>query len=340
MVKSNSFSRTVGFRKLAVSLLVVTLMMFYSGSVWAAADKILIRCGSIQAEKFYLHQYVKKWAELVSERTGGRVEVKLFPSSTLGNERDMLEGLRMGTLEAEIGYPSAAIERRFDVLNLPYIFKDYEHVHKVLNGPIGDELGDSLFEKSTIRVLFWVDHAFRQVFTRDKAIKTINDFKGLKIRTPESSVYISVFRALGANPTPLPFGEIYTAVQTGVVDGHEQEFSGMLSMKFYEVEKHCAVTDHLYNSAVLYVSGIFLKTLPKDIQDVLKKSAVDAGMWFRKAGSGAVQDAARKDLEKLGLKVEYPNKAALQKILYPLQEDMARKIGATDLLFRIRKLAN
>jgi len=342
MLKNNSFSQTVGSRKLAVSLLVVTLMMFYSGSVWAAADKILIRCGSIQAENFYLHQYVKKYAELVSEKTGGRVEVKLFPSSVLGNERDMIEGLRMGTLEAVLGYTAvqATIEPRIDVLNLPYIFKDYEHVHKVLNGPIGDELGDSLFKKSNIRVLFWVDHAFRQVFTRDKAIKTIDDFKGLKIRTPESAVYISIFRALGANPTPLPFGEIYTAVQTKVVDGHEQEYSGMLSMKFYEVEKHCAVTDHLYNGSALYVSETFLQTLPKDIQDVLKKSAVDAGMWFRNSGGGAVQEAARKDLEKLGLKVEYPSKAALQKILYPLQDDFAKKIGATDLLSRIRKLAN
>jgi TRAP-type transport system periplasmic protein len=341
MVKGNSFSREVGFRKWVVSLLAVTLMVFLSGSVWAA-DKIIIRCGSIQAENFYLHQYIKKYADLVTERTGGRVEVKLFPSSVLGNERDMIEGLRMGTLEAVLGYTAvtATIEPRIDVINLPYIFKDYEHVHKVLNGPIGDELGESLLKKSNVRVMFWVDHAFRQVFTRDKVIKNISDFKGLKIRTPESPVYIAIFRALGANPTPLPFGEIYTAVQTKVVDGHEQEYSGMLSMKFYEVEKNCAVTNHLYNGSALYFSEMFLKSLPADIQDILKKSAVDAGMWFRNAGGGAVQDAAKKDLEKLGLKVSNPAQADLVKVLYPLQDEFAKKTGITDLVSRIRKLAN
>jgi tripartite ATP-independent transporter DctP family solute receptor len=317
------------------------LMVFVFSNLALAANKITIRCGSIQAENFYLHDYVRQWASLVAKKTAGRVEVKLFPSSVLGNERDMLEGLRMGTLEAVLGYTAvpATIEPRIDITNLPFIFKDYDHVHKVLNGPIGKELGDSLLQKSNIRVLYWIDHAFRQVFTRDKAINKIEDFKGLKLRTPENSIYITIFRTLGANPTPLPFGDIYTSVQTKVVDGHEQEFSGMLSMKFYEVEKYCAITNHLYNGSALYMSEAFLKGLPKDIQTALQKSAVQAGLWFRKHGGGPAQKIARKELEKNGVKITTLKHEELVKKLMPIQDKYAKKIGATDLLRRIRKLS-
>lgn len=326
-------------RKMAVCLVLVICLLIplVSGAV-SASDKILIRVGSIQAENFYLHDYVNKFAELVAEKTGNRVEVQLFPSSVLGNERDMLEGLQIGSLEAVMGYTAvqATIEPRIDVLNLPFMFRDYDHVQKVLNGPIGEELGEAFLQKTGIRVMFWVNHAFRHVFTCDKQVNKISDFHGLKIRTPESPIYIAIFRALGANPTPMAFGEIYTSLQTKLIDGHEQEYSGMLSMNFHEVEKYCVETYHLYNGSALYMSDRWLQKQPEDIRKAIETSAVEAGMWFRMHGGEVAQESAKIELEKLGLKITVLDQAELREILYPLQDEMAEKIGATDLLERIR----
>ena len=212
-----------------------------------AAAKYTLRLGSIQAEDFYLHKMINRFAEITAKKTNGEVEVKLFPSSVLGSERDMIEGMRMGTVEGMLGYGGvlALFLPEFDVMNLPYIFDNHAQVHAVLGGPIGKEMADKYFKKNNVRIVWFLDHAFRHVYTSNKKIETLDDFKGVKIRSVESPNYLETFRAMGLNPTPMPFGEIYTAVQTHVVDGHEQEDSGFKSMKFYEIEKFCAVTGHL-----------------------------------------------------------------------------------------------
>ena len=309
-----------------------------------AAKKFTLRVGSIQAEDFYLHRMINKFGEIVQEKTNGQVEVKLFPSSVLGSERDMIEGMRMGTLEAMIGYGGvlALYIPEFDVMNMPYIFENYAQIHAVLNGPIGKELADKYHKKTGVRIVWFLDHAFRQVYTVNKKIEKLDDFKGVKLRSVESPIYIETFRAMGMNPTPLPFGEIYTAVQTHVVDGHEQEDSGFMTMKFYEIEKFCSVTNHIYNPSPMHISDIFLKRLPENLRTIVLDAAVEAGTWWNMQEGAAEKEqlAAREWLIKeKGITYSYPDIAAIKEKLIPLQDQFAEKLGpeTVDMLKRVRQ---
>lgn len=313
-------------------LLIFMALMLLVPTTALAAKKYSLRVGSIQAEDFYLHRMITKFSEIVKQKTDGQVEVKLFPSSVLGSERDMIEGMRMGTLEAMLGYGGvlALYIPEFDVMNMPYIFENYAQIHAVLNGPIGKELADKYHKKTGVRIVWFLDHAFRQVYNTSRKIEKIEDFKGLKIRSVESPIYIETFRAMGMNPTPLPFGEIYTAVQTHVVDGHEQEDSGFVSMKFYEIEKFCAVTNHIYNPAPLHISDVFLNRLPEKLRKAVLDAAVEAGTWWNMQEGAAEKEqlAAREWLIKeKGIVYTYPDVPAIKKMLLPLQDSFAKKIG-------------
>ena len=313
-------------------ILVFLALMLLVPTNALAAKKYNLRVGSIQAEDFYLHRMITKFAEIVKQKTDGQVEVKLFPSSVLGSERDMIEGMRMGTLEAMLGYGGvlALYIPEFDVMNMPYIFENYAQIHAVLNGPIGQELADKYHKKTGVRIVWFLDHAFRQVYNTSRKIEKIEDFKGLKIRSVESPIYIETFRAMGMNPTPLPFGEIYTAVQTHVVDGHEQEDSGFVSMKFYEIEKFCAVTNHIYNPSPLHIGDMFLNRLPENLRKAVLDAAVEAGTWWNMQEGAAEKEqlAAREWLIKeKGITYTYPDVPAIKKMLMPLQDEFAKKIG-------------
>jgi tripartite ATP-independent transporter DctP family solute receptor len=309
----------------------------------SAEAKYLMRLGSIQAEDFYLHKMTNRMAELVKQKTNGEVEVKLFPSSVLGSERDMIEGMRMGTLESMLGYGGvlALYIPEFDVMNMPYIFENYAQIHKVLGGEIGKDIAEKYFKKTNVRIVWFLDHAFRQVFTSNKKIESMADCKGVKIRSVESPIYIETFKAMGLAPTPMPFGEIYTAVQTHVVDGHEQEESGMVSMKFYEIEKFGAVTNHIYNPSPLHISEIFLKKLPEATRKAVLEAVAEAGTWWNEQEGLAEKEqvAAREWLVKeKGVTFTYPDIPTIKKALLPLQDQFAQKIGpeTVEMLKRVR----
>ncbi|MDR0440100.1 MAG: TRAP transporter substrate-binding protein [Candidatus Accumulibacter sp.] len=311
-----------------------------------AAAKYLMRLGSIQAEDFYLHKMTNRMAELVKEKTNGEVEVKLFPSSVLGSERDMIEGMRMGSLESMLGYGGvlALYVPEFDVLNMPYVFENYAQIHKVLGGEIGKDLAERYFKATngSVRIVWYLDHAFRQVFTSNKKIEKMADCKGVKIRSVESPIYIETFKAMGLAPTPMPFGEIYTAVQTHVVDGHEQEESGMVSMKFYEIEKFGAVTNHIYNPAPLHISELFLKKLPEATRKALLEAVVEAGMWWNEQeGLAEKEQVTARDwlIKEKGVVFTYPDIGEFKNALLPLQDQFAEKLGpaTVEMLKRVRE---
>jgi tripartite ATP-independent transporter DctP family solute receptor len=311
-----------------------------------AAPKYLMRLGSIQSEDFYLHKMTNRMAELIKQKTNGEVEVKLFPSSVLGSERDMIEGMRMGSLESMLGYGGvlALYIPEFDVMNMPYIFENYAQIHKVLGGEIGKDIKERYFKATNggVRIVWFLDHAFRQVFTSNKKIEKMADCKGVKIRSVESPIYIETFKAMGLAPTPMPFGEIYTAVQTHVVDGHEQEESGMASMKFYEIEKFGAVTNHIYNPAPLHISEIFLKKLPEATRKAVLDAVTEAGTWWNEQEGLAEKEqvAAREWLVKeKGVVFTKPDIQEFKNALLPLQDQFAQKIGpaTVELLKRVRE---
>lgn len=299
-----------------------------------------VRIGSIQSESFYMNKYIEKFQELVKQKTSNAFQFKVFYNSTLGNESEMIEQMQAGMLEMQFGYSAILPNyvRETEVIGLPGLLSNYDEVHKVLNGPIGDDLAKKMLDKTGVRILWFVDQAHRNVWLKDKDVKTLADFKGIKIRSPNSPLYLRVLSAMGLSPTPMGFNEIYTAVRTGVVEGHEQEDPGVIAMKFYEVENRGVVTHHMYQSAVWEVSEKFFQKLSKPHQQAFIDAAREAGIWFRPYTGREAELAARKELEtKHGMKITEIDPKELQAVFGPMVDSYAKERGIFDYVQRVRK---
>jgi len=314
-------------------------VLIISGTA-AFAGQTLVRIGSIQSETFYMNKYMEKFQELVNAKTNNAYQFKVFYNSVLGAEEAMLEQCQMGTLEMQFGYSAILPNyvREFEAIGLPKVLANFDDVHKILNGKIGDELSKKFLDKTNVRILWFVDQAYRNIWLKDKAVNSVDDLKGIKIRSPNSPLYIKVLRTLGMNPTPLPFNEIYTAVQTGVVDGHEQEDPGVIAMKFYEIENRGIVSHHLYQSAIWEVSEKFFQKLPKEHQQVFQDASREAGIWFRPYTGQDAEISARKTLQdKYNFKITQLDERKVAEIFRPMVDEYAKERGIFDFVQQIRK---
>jgi len=319
--------------------LVVVCFMLVS-VITVSAGPTLVRIGSIQSETFYMNKYIEKFEEIVNQKTNNAYEFKVFYNSILGNETAMLEQMQIGTLEMQFGYSAIMPNyvKEFEAIGLPGVLANFDEVHTVLNGKIGNELSNMFLDKTGVRILWFVDQAYRNIWLKDKNIKSIEDLKGIKIRSPNSPLYIKVLRTLGMNPSPLPFSDIYTAVQTGVVDGHEQEDPGVIAMKFYEIENCGVVSHHLYQSALWEVSEKFFQKLSKEDQEIFKDAAREAGIWFQPYTGHGAEVAARKELqEKYGFKITYLDEEKTAEMFLPMVDDYAKERGIFEFVQKIRK---
>ncbi len=321
-----------------MSTVVGFLMLLAMGT--AAAAPIPVRIGSIQSESFYMNKYMEKFQAIVNEKTNNAYAFKVFYNSVLGDEGAMLEQMQAGTLEMQFGYSAILPNhvKEFEAIGLPGVLSNFDDVHRILNGKIGDELAEMFLAKTGVRILWFVDQAYRNIWLKDKNVATIDDLKGIKIRSPNSPLYLKVLRTMGMNPTPLPFNEIYTAVQTGVVSGHEQEDPGVIAMKFFEIENRAIVSHHLYQSAVWEMSEKFYQKLPKEHQQIFKDAAKEAGIWFRPFTGAEAEKTARKTLEeKYGFKTTYLDEKELAKRFLPMVDEYAKERGIFEFVQKIRK---
>ncbi len=188
---------------------------------------------------------VKYFGELIKERTEGRYEVEVYHSAQLGEEKDTIEQVRSGVLELNrvSMAPFNGTVKESIVPALPYLFRSEEHMHKVMDGPIGDQI-KTAFEGAGLVVLAFYDAGSRSFYNRTKPINTVEDMKGLKFRVIQSDIFVDMVAALGANATPMPYGEVYSSIETGVIDGAENNFPSYDTAKHYEVAKHFSLDEH------------------------------------------------------------------------------------------------
>ena len=241
------------------------------------------------------HKAAIKFKEEVEAATDGRVKVNLFPSGQLGSAREMFEGLQMGTQEIAL-VPTARISGfapELQLFDLPFLFPNREIGYKVMDGEVGTELLDNLKSQKIKGVAFYED-GYKH-FTSNKPISKLEDFKGQKFRTMESPIIISQFKALGANPTPIDFGELYSSLQLGVVDGQENPLVTIVSSKFYEVQTNLTLSEHAYLGHVLIFSDDWYSKLPEDIQEILYEKGREIAVWQRQA----VQDEEKNYLQTI-----------------------------------------
>lgn len=272
--------------------------------------------------------YFKKLAE---ERTKGKVKVEVYPNSQLYKDKEELEALQLGSVQmlapslAKFG-PLGA--REFEAFDLPYLFANYDELHKVTEGPIGQGLLKKLEAKGIVGLAYW-DNGFKAM-TANKPLTKPEDFKGVKMRIQSSKVLDAQMRALGAIPQVMAFSEVYQALQTGVVDGTENTISNIYTQKMHEVQKFLTLSDHGYIGYAVIVNKKFWDGLPPDIRTTLEGAMRDAtayGDHIAKKENDEALEAIRKSGKTQILTLTTQQKAAWKKALVPVHAQMADKIG-------------
>lgn len=211
----------------------------------------------------------------VEERSEGRIVIETYPGSQLGGERELLEGVQMGSIEmANLSTgPFPGIFPKIMAFDLPYLFKTTDVAYEVLDGPIGDEIRQSMLDETGIRAVAWGENGFRHFTNKDYAIVKPSDLENLKIRTMENPAHMEMVEALGGSASPLAFGELYSALQQGVMDGQENPVSLIESMRFYEVQNFVTLDGHVYNPHILIINEDFFQGLPEDLRIIIEEEA-------------------------------------------------------------------
>ncbi|KQB93104.1 MULTISPECIES: TRAP transporter substrate-binding protein [Geobacillus] len=275
-------------------------------------------------------QGLLKFKEIVEQKSGGKLKVQTYFSATLGDDLKMTEALQAGTQEITIPStsPLVGIMKEFGIFDFPFLFNTSEEADAILDGPIGQKLLEKLPEYGLIGLGYW-ENGFRHVTNSKRAIETADDFKGLKLRTMQNEVHIDAFKELGANPTPMPFSEVFTALESHTIDGQENPLATIKSNKFYEVQKHLSLTKHVYTPFVFLVSKKFWDTLSSEEQKILQEAAIEAGKYQRQLSREEDQKALD-ELKKTGVKINEISDQERQKmaeIIQPVVETYAKKFG-------------
>lgn len=275
-------------KKLVALMLVLALVLVGCSSAPAGGtdegtaveetqEKYVIRAGIGLNDQHPQFKGLEVFKEYVEKESDGRIEVQLFHSSQLGDDIQMMEALQLGSQEMTCPStaPITSIDKRFMAFDLPFLFPNPEVADAILDGPIGQELLDGLPEHGLIGLAYW-ENGYRHLTNSKVAVSTPADMSGLKIRTMENQVHLDFFRGMGANPTPMPFGELFTAMQQGVVDGQENPVPTIYLQNFDEVQDYTTLTGHVYSPFVFMMSKIFWDKLPADLQEIVQTGAIVA----------------------------------------------------------------
>jgi tripartite ATP-independent transporter DctP family solute receptor len=246
---------------------------------------------------------VKRFAELVAAKSGGKLVVQEYPASTLGNELQQQSALQGGIQEMTAPAPTslAGIVREFGLLDFPFVVNTPEQADALTDGQVGKLLFAKLPEKGLIGLAFW-DLGFRNVTNSKRPIARVEDFDGLKLRVIPNPVFLETFRIFKANPVPMPFAELYPALETKAVDGQENPFAVILSNKLFEVQRFLSVTNHVYTANTILVSKIFWDRCSAAEQKFLQEAALEARDYERKLSRETAQKALA-DLKAKGMQV-------------------------------------
>jgi tripartite ATP-independent transporter DctP family solute receptor len=317
-----------------VSAVLMTVTLAWTGTTGAAEYKATWKIANMQPMDHPFMITAQKFSDLMKERTNGRIIVKLYPSAQLGKgERELTEGAQQGSIELVIVStgPLGGFSPSINILDFPFLFRDFEHVESVLDGPIGQKLLDD-FEKADIKGLAYWENGFRHLTTAKGPIKKVEDAKGLKIRVMENRIHLAAFKDAGINPTPMAWGELFTALQQGVVDGQENPIAISYASKLYTAgQKHFSMTAHVYSPQLLLMSMKTYKAMPKEDQELVIKTAREMGKFQRKL-SRDIEETMIQDMIKQGVVVTRDvDRESFKKAMAPVYEQFASQYPKADI---------
>lgn len=323
-------------KKSLVLMMAVVLVALSAGSI-LAAPKMKLRIGHVLDQKSTRHAACVKFAEVIAQKTNGAIVFEVFPSSQLGNERDMVEGIQMGTLD---GVATGDIISNFHgplrLFSIPYMFRSMEHLEAVVYGDIGNTFKAGIQKDSGIVALEFMVRSPRQL-TTNKPVNSIADIQGLKIRVPEIPVVVESWKAMGANPTPMAFGEVYTALQQKTIDAQENPFVDIASAKLEEVQKFIAMTDHVFGYNMLSVSPELWEKLSDGEKQIFRDAAREARVHADSLRVD-IDNQLEKHFISQGVTFTKPDKDTFIAKVKPVHEKYAKEYGQ-DLYDAIQKLA-
>jgi tripartite ATP-independent transporter DctP family solute receptor len=319
-----------------ITALLITLTILWTSGLRAQA--ITLRLGHVGFPGSLFAITTDEYAKRVNDALKGKVEIKVFHSSQLGSDEQMMRGIKVGA--PEMFLPSTIMstaEQKFGVFEMPYIIVSRAHMKKVAdNKQVQDQLFGGLPTKG-IRVLGVWENGFRQITNNVRPIVKPDDLKGIKLRVPGGVWRVKMFKAYGANPSPMPLAEVYSALQSGVMDGQENPFPQIASAKFQEVQKFLSLSGHVYTPAYLVVGEDIWKKLPGDVQSTLSKIGWDMGDFARSEGERLDKEL----MSKLAppMKANEVDKEAFIKESRAVYDEFGKEVpGGTELIKLVQSL--
>lgn len=308
--------------------LAIGLCAFAAGPA-AAQGKVVLKAAHSSATTSTGHQAFEFLHKELSEKTDGRIGLEIFPSSQLGSERELVESIQLGNVD--LVFISSAVLGNFNpeffALDIPFMFKDREGVYRVLDGEIGQKLLDSLEQRGIKGLGYW-ENGFRQLTNNKQVIKSPDDLKGMKMRTMENEVHIAAWREEGANPAPLAFGELFTALQQGTFDAQEGPINLFYDMKFYEVQKFISKTNHVYSPWPVLINPDVYNSLSDEDRAILEEAVAKATEYQRELAQKA-DDVAVEAMTDVTITELTPEELeAFSSRMGPIHDMVKKRVGA------------
>jgi tripartite ATP-independent transporter DctP family solute receptor len=303
----------------------------------AQAADLVLRSSDTHPDGYPTVEAVKYMGELIEERTGGRIGVEVFHSAQLGEEKDTIEQTRFGVIDLNriSMAPFNGLIPETAILSLPYLFRDVDHLHAVLDGDIGAEIL-ATFEAHDLVALAYYDPGARSFYNRVKPMRSIEDLAGMKFRVIQSDVFVDMVAALGANATPMPYGEVYSAIETGVIDGAENNFPSYESSGHFEVAKYYTLDEHMMVPEVLVMSKAAFERLSPEDQAIVRQAAQDSVPFNREKWAERERESEEK-VRAAGVEiVEDIDKAPFVAAMGPVYEKYAATPELMSLVERIQ----
>lgn len=288
-----------------------------------------VRLAHTHGEKGQYYKGAVLFKKLVEERSKGQIQVDHYPGGQLGADRDIQEGVRLGTIESGLSStPVVLLNDYFKLLDAPYLFVNRQHVAKVLDGPLGRKLAKPMEARGIKHLGYW-ENGYRQITNNVRPIVKPGDLKGIKLRTPESPVRMQTFKAFGASPVPMPFPELFGALQQGIVDGQENPLLTAYQASFQEVQKYLSITNHVYSPVHLLMNKKLFDSMPAELQQILEEAGREVAVYTRKLGEESDNSLAD-EFRKAGVKVNQAEVSAFVPLSKPIWNEIVKGVKQPD----------
>ncbi len=309
------------------------------GATNASAEKLILKFGHVGNPGSLFEASVNEFVKNANARLGDRAEVQAFGSSQLGKDKELLQKLKLG--QVDFALPSSvmsSVADEFGVFEMPYIIKSRDHM-KAVQAEIGDSVFNAAAEANGYKILSYFENGFRHITNNTRPVTTPEDLDGIKLRTPNGEWRVKMFKLYGANPTPMAFSDVFTALKTGVIDGQENPYAQIWSAKFQEVQKYLSITGHVYTPAYVLTSAKHFAKLPEDVQsDLMAAAAESQDAVYEMAAQ--LETELLDNLKNGGVAVNEADKDAFIAASKPIYDEFADSVkGGAELINTVQSLA-